>query len=196
MKQKELESYIYTYGRDLYSFCCSVTRSRTEADDLYQDTFLKLYEMGESLEIQTNPKSFLMSVSVNLYRNYKRKLAVRHRITGVEQPVEENTIQTASLEQGPEDLAIQEETYQMLREAVRGLPDRYRLPVLLFYMEDLPLADIAKILKLKQGTVKCRLHRAKKILKQELEDIYYGKEYGHHLERSAYSGKCAVRQNE
>ena len=52
MNQKELESYIYAYGKDLYSFCCSVAYDRQEADDLYQDTFLKLYEMGESLEIK------------------------------------------------------------------------------------------------------------------------------------------------
>lgn len=41
MKQEELENYIYAYGKDLYSFCCCVTHSRQEADDLYQDTFLK-----------------------------------------------------------------------------------------------------------------------------------------------------------
>lgn len=44
MKQEELENYIDMYGRELYSFCCCVTRSCQEADDLYQDTFLKLYE--------------------------------------------------------------------------------------------------------------------------------------------------------
>ena len=41
MKQEELELYMDTYGKDLYSFCCCVTRNRQEADDLYQDTFLK-----------------------------------------------------------------------------------------------------------------------------------------------------------
>lgn len=60
MKQEELELYMDTYGKDLYSFCCCVTRNRQEADDLYQDTFLKVYEMGEKLEITTNPKSYLM----------------------------------------------------------------------------------------------------------------------------------------
>ena len=69
---------------DLYSFCCSVTRNTQEAEDLYQDTFLKLYEMKETLFFRKNPKSFLMSVSVNLYRNYKRKRSVRQNIVGAE----------------------------------------------------------------------------------------------------------------
>jgi len=80
MKQEELENYIDAYGRDLYSFCCSVTRSRQEADDLYQDTFLKLYELSDKLVIRTNSKSFLMGIALNLYRNYKRKLSVRQRL--------------------------------------------------------------------------------------------------------------------
>lgn len=77
MKQEELEFYINTYGRDLYSFCCCVTHSRQEADDLYQDTLLKVYE--QELTIKINPKSFLMGVALNLYRNYKRKMSVRQR---------------------------------------------------------------------------------------------------------------------
>jgi RNA polymerase sigma-70 factor (ECF subfamily) len=89
MKQEELENYIDTYGRDLYSFCCCVAGSRQEADDLYQDTFLKLFELGERMVIRTNPKSFLMGVALNLYRNGRRKLSVRQRILGGCVPMDE-----------------------------------------------------------------------------------------------------------
>lgn len=89
MSQEELGQYIYAYGRELFSFCCSVTRNRQEAEDLYQDTFLKLYEIRENLQIETNPKSYLMGISVNLYRNYRRKLSIRKRIAGTKWPVEE-----------------------------------------------------------------------------------------------------------
>ena len=66
MSREELEKYIYAYGKDLFSFCCLVTGSRQEAEDLYQDTFLKMYEVREGLSVEKNPKSFLMGVSVNL----------------------------------------------------------------------------------------------------------------------------------
>ena len=169
MRQEELEQYIYDYGKDLYSFCCSVTRSREEAEDLYQDTFLKFYEIGEKLVIETNPKSYLMGISVNIYRNYKRKLSIRQRIAGTQQSVEEMEIEPVSDARLTEEKVIVQEESRLLRGAVRQLPDKYRLPVLLFYMEELSLTEIAAVLKLPEGTVKSRLYRAKKMLKQKLE---------------------------
>lgn len=175
MNQKEIEQYIYTYGKDLYSFCCSMTRNRQEADDLYQDTFLKLYEIKESVTVEKNPKSFLMSVAVNLYRNYKRKLLIRQRIIGTEVCVEEADVDIPSGEVLPEECVIAQEECRQVCRAVKMLPDKYRMPILLFYMEELSLTDISRILKLPEGTVKSRIHRAKKILKQKLEEIHYEK---------------------
>lgn len=175
MSQEELENYIYSYGKDLYSFCCSVTRNRQEADDLYQDTFLKLYEIRENLDVNKNPKSFLMTVSVNLYRNYKRKLSIRQKIVGMECSVEEMVFDIPSAEKLTEERILVQEECRMLHAMVRELPDKYRIPILLFYMEELSLSDVSQILKLPEGTVKSRIHRAKKILKHKLEDMYYEK---------------------
>lgn len=174
MNQKELESYIYAYGKDLYSFCCSIAYSRQEADDLYQDTFLKLYEMGEDLVIKKNPKGFLMSISVNLYRNQKRKFSIHQRIVGMEMSVEE-AADIPSREKMTEEKLVEKEECQILCDEVKRLPDKYRIPILLFYMEELSLEDISKILKLPTGTIKSRIHRAKKILKQRLEEGFYEK---------------------
>ena len=169
MKREELENYIYTYGKDLYSFCCHVTRSRQEADDLYQDTFLKMYEMGEKVVIRTNPKSFLLSVALNLYRNHKRKLSVRQRIIGVSVAVDEATDSVADEERGTEDLVVAKEECLLVREMVRKLPDKYRMPILLYYMEGVSIAEIAALLQMSENTVKTRMRRAKKILKERLE---------------------------
>lgn len=171
MKQEELELYMDTYGKDLYSFCCCVTRNRQEADDLYQDTFLKVYEMGEKLEITTNPKSYLMGIAYNLYRNIKRKRSVRQRIVGVCVPLDENTERITLDGQLTEDLMISREECRIVREAVRKLPDKYRLPILLFYMEELSQAEIAAMLRISESAVKTRVHRAKNILRERLEGL-------------------------
>ena len=171
MKQEELELYMDTYGKDLYSFCCCVTRNRQEADDLYQDTFLKVYEMGEKLEITTNPKSYLMGIAYNLYRNIKRKRSVRQRIVGVCVPLDENTERIPLDGQLTEDLMISREECRIVREAVRKLPDKYRLPILLFYMEELSQAEIAAMLRISESAVKTRVHRAKNILREKLEGL-------------------------
>lgn len=173
MYQEELESLIIAYGRDLYSFCCSITRNTQEAEDLYQDTFLKLFEIKENVYIRKNPKSFLMGISVNLYRNYKRKRFVRQKIVGAEYSIEETVIDIPAEGELTEEHILMQEKYRLLRNAVHSLPDKYRLPVLLFYMEDLAIKEIAGILKLPEGTVKSRIHRAKKILKGKLEESFY-----------------------
>ncbi len=174
MDYVEMESYIRDYGEDLFCFCRSLTRSREETEDLYQETFLKLYELADKLEIRTNPKGCLMMISVNLYRNYKRKMAIRHRITGTAQSVAD----LPSSEPDASYHVLQAEEQQILLRAVDSLADRYRLPVLLHYMEDQPLEAVAAILKVPKGTVKSRLHRAKKILKRKLEDAHYERSYG------------------
>lgn len=172
MSFEELENIIHTYGRDLYSFCRFITHNRYEADDLYQDTFLKLYEIREKTVIEKNPKSYIMTISVNLYRNYKRKHAVRMAITGGEASVEDYMDVIASKDVQPDTQIVIQEEYRLLRAEINKLPDKYKLPLLLFYMEDIPLTEISKILKLPVGTVKTRLHRAKNILKRKLEQDF------------------------
>lgn len=171
MKQEELENYINTYGKELYSFCCHVTRCRQEADDLYQDTFLKMYELGGKVVIRSNPKSFMMGVALNLYRNQRRKLSLRQRITGVRVSTDEIVDNIVSEERQAEELAVAEEERRIVREAVAQLPDKYRIPILLCYMEELPMAEIAAVMQVPEGTVKTRIHRAKKILREKLEGI-------------------------
>lgn len=166
MRQEELEQYIREYGKDLYSFCRSVTWSHEEAQDLYQDTFLKLYEIGNELVIEKNPKSYLMGIAVNLYRNEKRKLSVRKRITGVCKSVEEMETDIPEDVRLLEEEVIAREERRMVWDAVYSLADKYRMPVLLFYMEELSLSEIAAVLRLPEGTVKSRLYRAKQILKR------------------------------
>lgn len=170
MKHEELENYINTYGKDLYSFCCYITHSHQEADDLYQDTFLKMYELGTKLIIRSNPKSFLMSVALNLYRNHKRKLSIRERIMGTSLLSEEMLENIPDLGGMVEDRLVNAEECQMVRRLVRGLPDKYRIPVLLYYMEELSLSQIAALLQMPENTVKTRIRRAKKILKEKLEE--------------------------
>lgn len=171
MSREELEACIKVNGRDIYSFCCQLTGSRQEADDLYQDTFLKMVELGERLDIRSNPKSYLLSVAVNLWRNRKRKFAWRQRITGPVLSMEDAEPELSDREPSPEEQTVSREEERLVRRAVDDLPERYRLVVLLFYMEELKLSEISRILRLPEGTVKSRLFKARKLLKQELEVV-------------------------
>lgn len=177
MNREELEVCIKANGRDIYSFCCQLTGSRQEADDLYQDTFLKMVELEGRLDVRSNPKSYLLSVAVNLWRNRRRKFAWRQRITGPVLSMEDAAPELPSGEISPEDQMISGEERMLIQKAVDDLPERYRLPVLLYYMEDLKISDISGVLKIPEGTVKSRLFKAKKMLKEKLEVVLNEKRF-------------------
>lgn len=171
MKQSELEMCIAEYGKDLYSFCCYLTYSKMEADDLYQDTFVKVIELGK-IDVSNNPKSYLLSIAVRLWKNRKRKLERRRRALvsdTMEELEQEGKLQTKK--SSPEQEMIQKEQKENVQHAVSGLPDKLRIVALLYYMEDRKVTEISEILRVPQGTVKSRLHKARKILREKLEDV-------------------------
>lgn len=74
MTIQELEQFIATYGTDIYSFCVYLTGNRPEAEELYQDTFLKTLELLDKIQKDGNPKSYLLSVAIRIWKNRNRKI--------------------------------------------------------------------------------------------------------------------------
>lgn len=174
MTKQELKMCIDEYGKDIYSFCKHLTNNLPEADDLYQDTFLTAVELKEKIEFGNNPKSYLLSVALRIWKNKKRKFAWRRRIADVRPMADEREIDTGeSAELSLEDRIIIKEKDEAIRMAVNRLPEKFKIAVLLFYMEDLSTAQIAETMKIPIGTVLSRLHQARKILKKELEDVLH-----------------------
>lgn len=68
-----------------------------------------------------------------------------------------------------EEQMISKEEQVQVRKAVEKLPEKYQLPIVLFYMEEMKISEISDILGIPQGTVKSRLYKAKKELEKELE---------------------------
>lgn len=170
MNVTELEKCIETYGNDIYAFCLHLAYSRQEAEELYQDTFLKAMELLKRIEAENNPKSYLLSITIRLWKNQKRKYSWRERIAGTKSLADET--EEAEIDSGYslEDEVLHKEQLRQLRQAVNRLEDKYRIPVCLYYMEELQVADVAKILKLPKGTIKSRLYKAREILKKQLAE--------------------------
>ena len=80
MTIQELEQFIATYGTDIYSFCVYLTGNRPEAEELYQDTFLKTLELLDKIQKDGNPKSYLLSVAIRIWKNRNRKINRRNSI--------------------------------------------------------------------------------------------------------------------
>ena len=172
MTKQELEVCIQAHGRDIYSFCRQLAGDRQEADELYQDIFLTAVERLESIDCENNPKSYLLSIAIRLWQNRKRKFAWRRRIADIRPMDEEKRGEQAEGEEtAPEQKVLEKERDAAVRQAVNRLPERLRVVTLLYYMEELSTGQIATVLKIPKGTVSSRLHQARELLRQELEDF-------------------------
>lgn len=171
MTELELEQCIKEYGKDIYSFCRHLTRNQQEADDLYQDTFLKVVELQQKIKWQESPKSYLLSVAVKLWKNRQRKAVWRNRIAPLIPLMDEQETIICGDELLPEERCLVDETIRTVQGAVDKLPKKLKMCVLLFYMEEMSVREIAKVLNLPEGTVKSRLYQARKVLEKELENV-------------------------
>ncbi len=172
----ELEKCIDCYGKEIYGFCRHITGSLQDGEDLYQDTFLKAVELAEKIDGKQNPKSYFISIAMRLWKNRCRKRAWRQRImpeefVDIQEGPEKN--KSADDVKTPEDKVLIMEQNVWVSKCVRELEEKYRIPIYLYYSAELSVKEIASCLKIPQGTVKSRLHKARTILKEKLEVIGY-----------------------
>ncbi len=151
------------YGNSVYRFCRSLTYSKEDADDLFQETFLRAFEHQSKKSALDNPQSFLFSTSLYIWKSWKRKYARRKRLAPVE-ALDENISGGAEME----DTFMEQEEIRIVREVVKALPDKFKIPIILYYAMEMNVSDIASTLKLPAGTVKSRLFKARKLVEKGL----------------------------
>ena len=166
MKMSDIGLLAEEYGNVVYGFCVRLTGNTHDADELYQNTFLKALEKASSIDADNNPKSYLISIAISLWKSHRRKFARRAEIAPMQSIEDYDTAANSEL---TEDSLLKNELYSHVNLAVGQLEDKLRLPIVLHYTAQLPLNEIAALLKIPEGTVKSRLHTARQILKQKLE---------------------------
>lgn len=170
MKSCDIDQLVEQYSDSIYRYCKSITFTLEDAEDLYQQTFLKALELHKKISLEKNPKAFLMTIATNLWKNHKSKYARRERIAPtISSETEGLQIEDVRSEQNLLEQIVKEEQLTQLRKCVDKLPDKQRQVITLFYAGELSLEEIAKILRIPKGTVKSRLHKAKEQLRKEME---------------------------
>ena len=147
------------YSDSVYKFCRSLTYSKEDAEDLFQETFLKVFEQSNKPQTQ----SYIFSTALFTWKSWKRKYARRNRIATVE-PLDEFIVGDTNIE---DDYTAREEI-QLTRKLVEALPEKFKIPVVMFYTLEMNVSDIALALKIPDGTVKSRLFNARKIIEKGL----------------------------
>ena len=132
----------------------------------------------EKVDVNQNPRSFLLSIAIKLWKNKRRKYAWRQRIAGMESLEEKDEYQNipSNLDDSlPEERLLQKEQNALVRSSIQELSQKYQILLYLYYTSELSTREIAACLKLPEGTVKSRLHKARILLKEKLEVAGYDK---------------------
>ena len=171
MDKNELEKIIDIHGNDILSFCHYLTRNREEAEDLCQDVFLVAFQKVETMQLGTQTKSFLLSIAVRLWKNRKRKFAWRKRITDDRiLPVITENRTSEQISSDPVNITSSSEIQKTVLDGVDNLPEKLKIPLLLYYMEGMKEREISEILSIPLGTVKSRIAQAKAKLTEIITD--------------------------
>ena len=176
MTRQEFIDLLEREGAGVYSFCRMLAGSKEEADELYQETMLMATERLSRIDSSKNPKSYLISLGIGIYKNNRKKAARRQRIAPVGELTEELNSVLKDEGETPEEAYLRHEMEEVIRIETKRLPEHLQLPVYLYYTAELSVEEIGKIMHIPKGTVKSRLHKARMLLKKKLED--YGYEEG------------------
>lgn len=174
MTSEQIEKLVTTHMDSVFQFCCFLTGSRADAEDLSQDTFLKVMEIKHKFhwnEESRSDRNYLIGIAVNLWRNQQRKRSRRQRIA----PTEPLSDTRANLGQCPdiEEQVLDQELERLLRECISNLPDKQKVVIHMFYSAQMTMEEIAGILHIPKETVKSRLRLAKNHLRKGLEVYGY-----------------------
>jgi RNA polymerase sigma-70 factor (ECF subfamily) len=145
------------YADTVYRICFMYLHNKSDAEDAFQEIFLKLFLNSNSIEDDEHEKAWIIRVSINhckdtLKSYWYKKVEVRNDI----QP------------------SLEKKTDYELLETVRLLPKKYKDVIYLFYYEGYSVVEMSKILKMKENTIYSHLHRAKELLKEKLEECENG----------------------
>ncbi|MCP3903221.1 MAG: RNA polymerase sigma factor [Planctomycetes bacterium] len=161
------------YGGRLFALGSRLCHSRTDAEDLVQETFLQAWRRWDSFEGRSDPGTWLYTIATRACQRMQRRRAGEpERMASVEQLSPFLDAHLADL--GDEDglsRQVRSEAIEHLEQTIASLPMEFRMPLVLKDVVGFAVNDVAAILDIKPATVKTRLHRARMRLRKTLHEV-------------------------
>ncbi|WP_308168751.1 RNA polymerase sigma factor [Nonomuraea sp. NEAU-A123] len=152
------------YRGVVFSTALRLSGRWADAEDLTAETFLRAYRAMAGYErdriAALQPRAWLLTILLNIWRNCARAKSRKPPPDLREEPVD-----TVDPRESVEDAAARRETGDELAELLGMLPDEQRAAVVLKHVVDLPVSEIARVLRIPQGTVKSHVSRGLKRLR-------------------------------
>jgi len=153
------------YNKPLYRSVSAITRDHCAAEEILQESFVRLYKHARKLDPERPVLPWLHRVAINL--SYNWLVRDRWRFTSLDNLVEHWRIRITHKVEVDKEVE-QHERASAVREAIAKLDFDQRVVVVLFYLQGFSLAEIAETLSVPVGTAKSRLHYARKALERTL----------------------------
>ncbi len=172
----KIDSLILNHSNDLYNYCYKLTLSKPDADDLFQQTWLKATKSIDKTEGMPY-KSWLFKICSNQYKDNYRKKVVYDKVFKddfLEEQDKDFIMENSSKVESAEEVFESQRRQELLLFHVIKLPKKLKLPIILHYFEGIDYESIATTLDIPLGTVKSRINTAKKRLNKEMKGEIHG----------------------
>jgi RNA polymerase sigma-70 factor (ECF subfamily) len=172
--QSAFRAIMDQHNRRLYRVARAVMKDDTEAEDVVQETYLRAFSNLAKFRGESSLATWLTRIALNEAMGRKRKQRITVTLESVETAQEDTSAQiiqfpAMSTETDPERSAAQREIRILLERAMDALPEAFRLVFVMRDVEEMSIEETATYLRIRPETVKTRLHRARRLLRQSLD---------------------------
>jgi RNA polymerase sigma-70 factor, ECF subfamily len=158
------EQILSFYEKAVYNYCLRILKNSSNAKDVVQETFIKVYQHRRSIDPDKNIKTWIFTIATNTAYDFFRSRKRKNEIS-----LDENSETISSLEA----YYPQEGLLGDVEKALGRINGEYKKALLLFYQQGFEYKEIAEILEMPLNTVKTHISRGKEQLKEFLQE--YGK---------------------
>jgi RNA polymerase sigma-70 factor, ECF subfamily len=166
-----LNSLMDRHGEKIFHYLLRLLQNEADAADAAQETFVRVYQYRQSFRRNARFTPWLYTIATNLARDRMRR-AARHPQVSLNAPVSDGEGELGDFmeaaEPAPDAQILREERIATIREAIAGLPEAFRTPLILAEFEGMSQAEIAEVLHCSVKAVENRIYRARQRLKERL----------------------------
>ena len=165
-----LNELMTRWQQPLVAFIYRYIHHETDALDLAQETFVRVYEKRRRYKVQAKFSTWLFAIAANLCRSYLRWQQRRRAASPETRDTEEVELaeHVESLEDSPDQAAMRSESISLIRVAIDKLPHDLKTAILLHEYQSLPYAEISSVLGCSIKAVEMKLYRARQLLRERL----------------------------
>ncbi|MCX5643034.1 MAG: sigma-70 family RNA polymerase sigma factor [Candidatus Omnitrophica bacterium] len=175
--REAFEILLKKYEARTYSSAYRILGNRSDAADVLQEASISAFQALPKFSGRSTFGTWFYRIAINLCLLKLRKqkeapislesMTTIRKDDGAEQPFE-----ITDWSHNPAASLANTELRELLEKKIAGLPDIYRTPFVLYEIEDLPVKDVARILKISESAVKTRLHRSRSLLREKLSHYF------------------------